>query len=205
MKKKVLVVDLDGTLYSINTFRYFIKYILRNSVNRYDIVLLMKVLLTMASRLFNIISHSKMKYNILNAIKEKDYIGYQKFVSSISFSKRSIPLINDKDFDIKILATAAPSCYANIIAKNEGFNLCLGTEFSDRSFSDKFENIREVKKKNVMHYLSKKGIHEIDVFITDHIDDLPLIKLTKKNIIINPSELMKKELKQNLISFEVLK
>ena len=201
--KKVLVVDLDGSLYSINTFHFFITYLIRHSIRRIDVSLFCLLVYVIGLRGLKIISHSKMKYIILNSIKSKEQIGYKKFVSSISKYKREIEAIKN-NFDLKILATAAPSCYASIIAKNEQFHTCLGTNFPTKSFHDRFENIKEEKKENVMNYLVSQNITKIDTFITDHLDDLPLIKLANRNIIVSPSQDFMFILKQNLISFDVI-
>ncbi|NOY47172.1 MAG: haloacid dehalogenase-like hydrolase [Chlorobi bacterium] len=204
MKKKALVVDLDGTLFSINTFHYFIKYLIRFCLRNIDMILLIKISVIVISRGLKIISHSKMKYLILMRIRYKILIDYQEFVGSISFAKRDLLLLKKRSFDITILATAAPSCYAKIIAKNECFDLCLGTEFPITNFNTEYENSKEVKKMNVMNYLMKDDIYEIDTFITDHLDDIPLMKLSRRNIIVNPNRYTKKELKRHNISFEVL-
>ena len=55
-----------------------------------------------------------------------------------------------------------------------------------------------------MNYLKSENINEIDTLVTDHIDDLPLIKMAKKNIIVNPNQKLIIALKQNSISFEVI-
>lgn len=203
MKKRVLVVDLDGTLFKINTFHYFIKFLILYSITHFKIVLFFRLGIALFSRVFS--SHAKMKYNILLLLKNRTDIDYLEFANSIAPEKRDISMLSDSSYDIKILATAAPSCYATIIAKNEGFDLCLGTDFPVSEFNEGFENVKDVKRENVIAFLKNQGIDEVDTFITDHIDDFPLIKLAKRNIVVNPNENMLTQLKQNSISFEVLK
>jgi phosphoserine phosphatase len=204
VKKKVLVVDLDGTLFTVNTFHYFIKYLLLYSVANFNLVLLFKIVSAVLFRLLRITTHAKMKYHILKAIANKTDLNYNKFVKSISLKKRNLSILKDTSFDVKILATAAPSCYANSIAKNEQFHVCLGTNFPNSNFDNDFENIKAVKKSNVIKYLANIGLTEIDTLVTDHIDDLPLMKLAKHNIIVAPNTLLQTQLKQNLISFETI-
>jgi len=204
LNKKTLVVDLDGTLYSINTFHSFIKYLILYCVKSFNILLLFKIVLITCGRVIKIVSHSKMKYVILKAIQNNNNIDYIKFVNSISAYKRGFSEINSNEFQIKILATAAPDCYANIIAENEHFDVCLATNFPEVNFNNVFENIKDVKKNNVIKYLQNIDIHEIDTLITDHIDDLPLMKLSRTNMIINPNSKLKSELKQHHISFEII-
>ena len=204
MKKKVLVVDLDGTLFKINTFHYFMMYLIKYCIKSFNIILLLKILVTIFSRGSKLVSHSKMKYNILKSIKNKESIDYNKFVNSISNMKRDISLIRDSSFDLKILATAAPACYANLISEYESFNYCLATEFPVSNFTEDFDNIKETKKNNTINHLLNNKINEIDTLVTDHIDDLPLMKLAKKNVIINPNRKMEKLLNEHNIKYEVL-
>ncbi|MEZ4856689.1 MAG: hypothetical protein R2812_09475 [Gelidibacter sp.] len=204
MKKKVLVVDLDGTLFKINTFHHFIKYLIIHCIKNFNIVLLLKILFAMVFRLLKITTHAQMKYAILKAISNNKNIDCQKFVNRISIKKRHLSILNDTSFDIKILATAAPSCYATIIAKNENFDVCLGTNFTDSAFDETFENSKEIKKNNIVNYLKNKEITQIDTLVTDHIDDLPIMKLATHNIIVSPNDNLTNKLKQNAIAFETI-
>ncbi|WP_168796624.1 HAD family hydrolase [Cognatitamlana onchidii] len=199
---KVLVVDLDGTLYKANTFHYFIKYLLIFGLSHLKLLFLIKLSLALFSRVTS--SHAKMKYNILNVVKDRPDINYRGFVDSMKSKRHHIPIIKDESFSFKILATAAPSCYADIIAQDEAFDLCLGTEFSNDPFSGRFENVKNIKKQNVLNYLKANNLGTVNTFVTDHIDDLPLAKVAKFNLIVNPSQTFLEELKHNSISFDVI-
>ncbi|RED48416.1 HAD family hydrolase [Seonamhaeicola aphaedonensis] len=203
MKKSVLVVDLDGTLFSINTFHYFIKFLFQDSIKKRKLFFVLKLSFILLLRLLKVFTHAKMKYSILKMVS-KTNIDFIEFVKLIEAKKNDISVLKDF-FNIKILATGAPNLYANIIAKNEGFDVCLATNFPRTGFDQKFENIKEVKKNTVMNYLSGESIQEIDIFVTDHIDDLPLMKNAKRNILVAPNQETKSFLEQNKISFEVLK
>ena len=203
MKRTVLVVDLDGTLFSINTFHYFLKFLFIDGIKKFKLFFLIHFSTVLFFRMLKLISHAKMKYAILKLISKKKPIHFEKFVDTIASKKNKIPIL-DTCFDIKILATAAPMCYANVVAENELFDVCFATQLP-KIFTEDFENLREIKKENVMTYLLSKGINEIDVFITDHIDDLPLMKHSRQNIIVAPSSKLLEQLHQNKISFEVLK
>jgi phosphoserine phosphatase len=145
-----------------------------------------------------------MKYQVLKLLQHRTDIDYLDFLNSIYSKKRELNILNDETFHIKILATAAPTCYANIIAKKEHFDICLGTDFLDSNFNSTFENSKKTKKENVINFLKDKKLNEIDTLVTDHIDDLPLMKLAKRTIIIKPSENLLNQLKQFSISFEVI-
>ncbi|WP_299114891.1 HAD family hydrolase [uncultured Winogradskyella sp.] len=204
MDKKVLVVDLDGTLYNTNTFHEFLKYLLSYYFNDFRMFKFNILLFFIKLRLFRMISHSRLKYKVLGLIKNED-IDYQDFVSKLLKHKNKIEEVADSSFDVKILATAAPSCYANWIAKAEGFDVCLATDFPEYGFTTDYENLSERKKENLLGYFEKNNFESVDVFITDHMDDAPIIKIAKKNIIINPNHKLSNWLKENLINFEVRK
>ena len=77
--------------------------------------------------------------------------------------KVDIKELSNPSFDIKILATAAPSCYAELIAKHLRFDVCLATDFSENGFSPDFENLQEQKKKNLLKVLSSTS--QITIFL----------------------------------------
>ncbi len=155
----------------------------------------------MLLRLFRFVTHAKMKYYVLKTT-EPYKLDYSRFVESIKKHKRHIEEIYNPEFSIKILATAAPSCYANIIAKNEKFDVCLATEFPTKSYSADYENKGEVKKNNVLQYLQSIGNYQLDTFVTDHLDDLPLMNVALNNVIYNPNQFIEKELYKRDITFK---
>lgn len=202
MEKKVLVVDLDGTLYTINTFHYFLKFLVSFSILKFKIHLFVLLIWFMFLRGIRLVSHAKMKYFILKQI-ESFQIDYKIFVSSIEKYKRNIGELRDPKYNMKILATAAPACYANIIAKNEKFDICLGTKvIAAESFKPDFENKGEVKKEKVLQYLKSVGSNQVDTFITDHLDDLPLMKISSSTIVYCPTKIIEAELKKSAITFK---
>ncbi|MGE5943839.1 MAG: hypothetical protein ACM31G_05820 [Flavobacteriales bacterium] len=142
-----------------------------------------------------------MKYIILKVI-EPYKLDYHKFLDGIEKYKRNIEEMYNPKFGVKILATAAPSCYSDIIAKKERFDICLGTKFPIKLYNTDYENKGEVKKKNVFQYLKSVGGQHIDTLVTDHLDDLPLINMAINNIIYNPTQFMKEELSTNAIPYK---
>lgn len=204
MNKKVLVVDLDGTLYNRNTFHEFLFFLVKYFFIRGAIFQLLSLIIVIMQRLFWLISHAKMKYRVLLIIRNLK-IDYTNFISKLEKHKNQLIEVSDSSFDIKILATAAPSCYAKIISKSHGFDHCLATDFPKNGFHPKFENLGDEKKKNLQNYIESHGIKTIDVFITDHIDDAPIVKLATKSVIISPNPEFLSWLNKNLINFEVRK
>ena len=200
--KKVLVVDLDGTLFRVNTFHYFLKYLAIYYLKNLKLWSLVSLIFLINLRLIRLISHSKFKYFILKQIKNQS-IDYNEFVVKISKYKVEFKPVTDKAFTTKILATAAPTCYAGIIAKNEGFNVCLGTDFTESKYNSNFENSKENKKIKLESYLKSNDLEGVNLFITDHIDDAFCIKFAEQNWIVNPDDDFHKWLAKNKIPFKV--
>lgn len=205
MDTKILVIDLDGTLFATNTFHQYIKYTLKSSFKNLDLRLFFRISIFAFLRAIKIISHSRLKFYTLKAVAKSTYIDNIKFVDKIDRHKRDMSFLNEKEYDLKILATAAPACYADIIARKYGFNACIATETPNSKFDKNFESYKENKKDRVLAYLKTIGLRDIDLFITDHMDDLPLIKTSKKNIIVNPDSQFEKVLQSSGAKYEVVK
>ncbi len=202
MDKKVLVVDLDGALYNTNTFHRFLKYLLNYYFKHFKLLKFKYLVVLLKLRFLRFISHARLKFEVLKMI-ENDEIDYQAFVSILSNYKNVIPEIIEADYSIKVLATAAPKYYADLIANENGFEFCLATELPKNGFNPEFENIKIQKRHSIQDFLENKGLSKVDLFITDHIDDLPTIEISEKTIIINPTAEFSNILKKNLINFEV--
>ena len=178
---KILVIDLDGTLMSINTFHYYIKFIFHNYLKLLKLKSLFLILKVIILRFFKIVSHSVMKFEILKIVEVTASIDHERFVVNLLKYLNPILEINQRDFDIKILATAAPENYSKIIAEKLNFDYCVAT-----NSNDKLENIKENKLHNVKCLLKKIDKTQVDLFISDHIDDLPLFNYSKSIILVNP-------------------
>ncbi|WP_242132716.1 haloacid dehalogenase-like hydrolase [Aestuariivivens marinum] len=203
MKIRVLVVDLDGTLYATNTFRQFIKYVWIRSIMNVDIILSFQVLFLIIMRLIRIIGHAELKFYFLSFIANRSYIDKSDFVSSLCIYKRNIMVLQSQKYNLKVLATAAPEIYSRIIAKEQGFDVCIATKNPNSRYHKEYENSKENKKENVLSYLKTKGLDSVDLLITDHVDDLPLIKISKRNIIVNPNIRFEKMLQALEIDYKV--
>jgi phosphoserine phosphatase len=104
-----------------------------------------------------------------------------------------------------IVSTAAPKCYAMFIGDLLRFNgvavsLVLYSEVKNEDYFDNF-------KENKVLYFKENDI-DIDIFLTDHIDDMPMIKASKEIILCNMKtenrnmiqQLFKKEKKIHVIN-----
>lgn len=195
--RKTLVVDLDETLYRINTFYYFYKFLLKNSLKKLDLKLFFVLMFAALGRVLRVISHKKLKYTVLKNTKIAA-TEIASFLKEIEIYKRQDLLDEFLAYELKILATGAPGIYAEEIAVKNGFDACLATTYKGESFSFFTENLKEEKSNQVSMLLQQKGYPNIDVLITDHEDDFPLIKIAKHSLIVNPSAKLSKRLQEEL-------
>ncbi len=196
MQNKGLVVDLDYTFINSNSFTYFVKWLGANYINKVKFHSLFKLLLVIAKRKLRLISHSEAKLLILK-IYDIDRLDILPFVEILkkNIDKNIFNIIQEyKSFGyITCLATAAPCVYSEILAKVNNIDMCICTSMSlDTEWK---ENIREEKFNNVKTKFDNNKI-EISVVITDHYDDLLLVKNAKeKAIVVRANDLTKKMLK----------
>lgn len=190
MKKSVIVVDLDGTLSKSNTFHAFIRYILKKSFKSLDWLWFFKILFWSGFRAFKLISHKRWKFQILKDCTGKK-IDVEAFLYHIHKTINKFILDEIKNYQVSILATAAPELYAISLAKKYHF-----THYSATVFNQKYtfftENKQLTKFNNVKQLLANIQNETIDLLITDHIDDKELISDAQKSWLINPDELLKR-------------
>lgn len=206
--KKVVVIDLDKTFLKVNTFKLYIYYvsIWALQVVRLDICFILTFYTLLRKCRF--ISHSDMKFHILK--KTEFFMNKQRlnfFVNLISKEVNVNVLHLLHMYKAKgyycCLSTAAPTNYAVIIQRRYDFNgLCATPMPSD--VNEWHENVREEKCRNTLkHILAEKLIFE--VLITDHHDDIALLKIRKSsNILVNPSLQTVQKMLVNNIQYEQL-
>lgn len=202
--KKSLIIDLDGTLLNTNTFKEYIKYIFNNTLKKRKFLISVQIVVYVILRKLRIISHECMKKHILKYTSP--------FMSSEKLKKFTQTLYRKENLKVVelllkykaqnylcILSTAAPESYAKIIANHYGFDNCIATpNYIINSWK---ENVKENKKENTINFL-KRNNASLNIFITDHHDDLPLLKIPKEiNIMVNPNTQTQRILKENHITF----
>lgn len=186
-----VVIDLDGTLLDCNTFRLYITAMLGLTARRGHLIDMMTIIVFVALRGVRIISHAEMKRSILRTTARHATDEWLRDFSSKLFThsnKRVLDVINyykEKSYGV-IIATAAPANYATWIADRVHIGVCLATSMDVDGEWSEFSGERKLE--GVMQYLNKSG-GELATVVTDHYDDLPLMKYNLgRNIIISPSK-----------------
>lgn len=203
--KKSLIIDLDGTLLNTNTFKDYIKYIFNDTLKKRKFLISVQIVVYVILRKLRIISHECMKKHILKSTSPfMSYEKLKKFTQTL-YRKENLKVVElllkyKAQNYLCILSTAAPESYATIIANHYGFDNCIATPNYIIKNSWK-ENVKENKKENTIKFL-KRNNASLNIFITDHHDDLPLLKIPKEiNIMVNPNIQTQQILKENHIIF----
>ncbi|MDG5800521.1 HAD family hydrolase [Marinilabiliaceae bacterium ANBcel2] len=205
-QKNIVLVDLDGTLYKCNTFRKYLLWSVNYYLRRGDFRFFL-ILLYAGFRYFRFISHAQMKLMILKTTSHIKSDELHQFISEIDshYDYKLAEKIEKMD-GFKVLSTAAPENYVQLITKNLFFDSYLATPMPGKA-NKWIENIRE-HKVETLNELSKKVINgagaHLDSVITDHHDDIHLMKLFDKVYLRNPDEVTINVLNKQKVKYSVL-
>lgn len=209
MMQKAVVIDLDETLLAINTFKNYILFVSKLACQKGRLDIAVYLTFWVCLRKFRLTSHEKMKLHILK--RSAHFMNRKRlndFVDSI------LPFRNEKVYECALayrkqgfflcLSTAAPFSYASLIAERLSFDSVCATLMPSQIQGWR-ENVREIKRKNTLKHLGEYHL-TLEILMTDHYDDIPLLKVEKsKNIVVNPTAHTLEKLEKENIRFELLK
>jgi len=210
--KKAIVVDFDGTFVKVNSFELFAKYLVFFSISHINFRLFAFLFLELLKRKFRLESHEELKKHILFYLKNNCI---DNVLSTFLICLKSY--VNDDVLNrlrkwkqeeyIIVLSSAAPEYYLKYFIQQYpdlfDYTLSTPTPKSNQDLSWN-ENIREIKCKRTVTFLQINNL-EFTFFLTDHYDDIPLLKVHKsKNILISPSNYTIEKLTKNNVKFEIL-
>ena len=190
MKKKVFIFDLDNTIISCDSFKLFLlKWFLKNP--KVFIFNFLYLVLVYFLFILNLIKRDKLKEIFLKiALKysnKKQIINFSnnfaKFIVSNYLRIGSKKILKKKNC-IKILISASPNFYVNIIGKILNFDQIYSTKI------DLDKNIGKIIGKNCYGFQKLLIIKKLNLknknlyFFTDSKSDLPLIKYCEKSFVL---------------------
>jgi hypothetical protein len=208
--EKGVVVDLDGTLLSVNTFQKYIVFSFREAIKAFHFFIAFKIIFFVVCRKFRFIKHEVMKFHILNLtnsyLTKSDIVKF----SSTLLNRTNIDILNIlKDYKkrnyIISLSTAAPMIYVDELVTlfPLTFDIVCCTPMPSTKISW-HENVRQMKSNNTISSLKNRNV-TLNVLITDHFDDIPLLSIEKDlNLIVNPSKQTIRKLKKQNIKYSIL-
>jgi phosphoserine phosphatase len=207
--KKGVVVDLDGTLLSTNTFQEYIVFSFKTIIKSGRCFTAFILLSLVICRKLRLIRHDTMKFHILNLINP--YITqYQikAFISTLlgKINKSVLTVLTEykKNNYVICLSTAAPDIYVNELVKELFclFDIICATPTPSKNVPWR-ENTRQIKCDSTLALLNSKNT-KLSVLITDHFDDIPLLSIGKDlNILVKPSEQTIKKLNKYNVKYSI--
>ena len=180
-----MVVDLDGTLVDGNTLHLYIICGLERLLRRGKIIKAASIAGLLMLRAMHAISHRAMKFGAVRHIDPSDKRLRDMFVTRIGkrVNIKITELITQWREEGKpvLLATAAPEAYVPWIWHDD----FLATPVEHNP--ERIEMRADVKADAVRVYAASNN-YSIDTIVTDHHDDLPLMKLACGSVcLVSPS------------------
>lgn len=180
----ILIIDLDETLLSINSFRIWALYFLLKKFAKLNLrkrsLLWLKAAKIFAERKVLGKNHSQTKAALQKLWIEADDAGaLENILAHLEKKIRSnmrgiMSVIANGEVDA-VLATAAASQYANPFAESIGFVHVLSTGLGEK------ENRGEEKARQISQFLQKHGWeNRKKIFFTDHLEDMPFMLKSDK-------------------------
>ena len=199
MQNNFIVVDLDGTLISTNSFPLWIKFLIIRSLKDYNFCCFFKVAYFIFLRKVLRIEHADFKKRLMNLNIDDEY--NIEFVNWLSrhLNGTVVKFLSEVKNPI-LLSTAAPSSYArhlNLIVDFEILSI-HSTEVSESEYFENFSNGKVVKFRKFFKDSN------VSLFLTDHFDDMPMMKISERVLLVEPSGLTLRKLQASSVSYSIL-
>ncbi len=175
----VLIIDLDETLISINSFPLWAKYFLLGNFSNLNFykrnILRIEAAKIFAERKILGRNHAQTKTALHKLwLKAGDISAIEIFLhkleQAIRPNMRSVLELIAKNKINAVLATAATSLYADPFANKIGFSHVISTGINEQ------ENRSEEKSRRVQELLKKQNWeNKKKIFFTDHLEDMPFM------------------------------
>ncbi|MBR5068561.1 MAG: haloacid dehalogenase-like hydrolase [Bacteroidales bacterium] len=190
--RKALAIDLDGTLLNTNTFRDYLSYCGSAALHNFQFGICFNILWWVLLRKARLVSHSRMKEVLLNRtaafMTQKSRLDHfvEKEMTYLNTRVQQIMEPYRNRGHLLVLATAAPAFYAHPIAEFLNMDLCCGTLLPSEVVIGQWKECVGQNKVEALQRLLLVHKAELDVVITDHSDDLPLLNYnsTGRNIVV---------------------
>ncbi|MGN0230897.1 MAG: HAD family hydrolase [Muribaculaceae bacterium] len=189
---KTAIFDLDNSLLADNSLRLYARHMMGVLLRRRRLVRLVALICHISFRRLRIVSHITMKQHLMHlTIHDFDTPALNAFIRTLQahVDPRALALFNRWHSQgwLILLATAAPSCYADEFARRMGFDGVCATQIPADD-SPMTECRGEEKLRCAINWLEAHNA-SLEALVTDHHDDLPLLRLPKHlNILVDPSE-----------------
>lgn len=187
--RKLLAVDLDGTLIRGNTLHIYIRCALKDMLRRRRLYSLAYSAAMLALRRAGRISHSRMKFGILSHIKPTARL-------RADFRAATAPLRNKdverliSDFRARggavLLASAAADSYIPLIWDGD----FVATDMNPATNPGHIECRGEEKLRRVHDYAATKGLTLCAAISDDARDDAPLLQAAPEAFLVSDGKII---------------
>jgi len=201
------IFDFDKTLIKEDSFRLFSFLASDNFWEK------IKVLFLAICHKLNLISNSFYKESVLRTVwvpkdKRRKELFLEQFYIALKRieNKRVLNALNTHldSGDKVVVISASPLFYLEPYVRLWSDNIeVLGSKYREIEGESKFFNLYGDQKVLCAKTIIKKMKPNIVCVYTDHISDLPLIKLADRVKLINPSSKFKKKLNHLKIDYEI--
>ena len=180
------VVDLDGTLISCNSFNLFARFLFNKALCRMQLVQLCRIAWFSLARKASLISHRRLKWQLMQAadkvLTPADYHNLAQQLMQCQ-NPQVAAYLDGKQW---ILASAASAEYVAPLAKMLNCKAYIATTRPESNRFDDYTECRGEEKLRRVRLLI--GNQRIDTAISDHTDDLPLLKAARHAIVVSPDQ-----------------
>lgn len=192
---KIMVCDFDGTLIQSNSFPVWMLSLVRGFWKERKFLAGAHVIALILFRKLGLIGHREFKERsiVLAEHLENDYV-------SEKLSRMVNPSVLDlfNAFEgVRVISSAAPVSYLESTVKRIGADASriFGSGFVSGEF---FENYSENKVRSLKNAYGD----DLEItLVTDHHEDLPLMKIASKTYLVSPSEETLRVVSENQVEF----
>ena len=197
--KSVAIYDLDGTLISFNSFKYWLLFSSIFALLFFRIDYDWLILKVTLQRIVGKVDRFIFKEKIVNFHKQNKTTQFVKCcnASFASFLKRKTKAdLFDKEKEI-VLATAAPDCYVKYYVTKMGCFENYSASYIENGALQ--ENRCERKRQSIIQMIGNQTYQS--VLYTDHHDDIPLAQIVSQVFLVHPTDETIEKYKQSKIPY----
>lgn len=184
------MVDLDGTLLRTNSFSRFVVWFAMRSIRRGRWRDFCRIASQVVSRKMRCQTHAETKRHIMElssaSLSEADFVAFAHTLRRwIRVKVTDLIRSHMARGGEVLMATAAPAEYAAPLAAITGIESLIASERS--ACGGKYRECKgEEKLRRVRGFCAARGMR-IAAVVTDHYDDLPLMKCSDRVVLVSPS------------------
>lgn len=195
----IIVVDLDETLLTKNSFSAWALYCLKQAAFS-NPILFFHLLFLITVRTLGLMSHLTFKKKMMLLLETSDWNEIFALEMTNHINKTVLNKLKGYPNARFVLSTAAPIQYVRHIANMLPlrFESIFATRIENHQLINNFSLVK------VMAFTQTYKDKKCDIFFTDHASDVPMMKMSSKVYLVNPSQKTLLEVKNNLITAEVL-